>query len=73
MSLSLSLSLASDDLSSGSLTVLLSSRVARPQDASKALFLVSHLSSSAPSHLDTYKLSEVADMETIFGAGESFS
>ena len=66
-------SLASDDLASGSHTVLLSSRVARPQDASEALFLVSHLSSSARSHLDTYKLSEVADMETIFGAGESFS
>ena len=45
-----------------------SSRVARPQDASKALYLVSLLSSSALSYLGTYKqrmirlVSEVADM-----------
>ena len=38
-------SLTSDELAPGSLTVFQSSRVARPQDASKALNLVSQLSS----------------------------
>ena len=51
-----------------------SSRVARPQDASKAVDLVSLLSSSARTYLDTYKqrllrhVSEVADMEACLGA-----
>ena len=49
------------------------SRVARPQDASKAPHLVSLLSSSARSCLDAYKqrmlrpASEVADMEPPLG------
>ena len=63
-------SLASDVPAPGSLTVFQSSRVARPQDASKTRYLVSLLSSSARSHLDAYKqrtlrpVSEVSDMET---------
>ena len=62
--------MSSDDPAPGSLTVFQSSRVARPQDASKAPYLVSLLSSSARFYLDAYKqrmlrpLSEVADMET---------
>ena len=63
-------SLSSDDHAPGSLTVFQSSRVARPQDASKPPCLVSLLSRSARSHLDTCEqrmlrpVSEVADMET---------
>ena len=50
-----------------------SSRVDRPQDASKAPFFVSLLSCPARSYLDAYKqrmlrpVSEVADMETPLG------
>ena len=62
--------LTSDGPAPGRPTVFQSSRVARPQDASKAPGLVSLLSSSARFHLDAYKqrmlrpVSEVADMET---------
>ena len=45
-------SLTSDDPAPGSLTVSQSSRVARPQDASKAAYFVSLLSSSARSYLN---------------------
>ena len=61
-------SVPSDDPAPGSLSVFQSSRVARPQDASGALDLVSLLSSSARSYLDAQKqrmlrpVSEVADM-----------
>ena len=57
----------------GSLTVFQSSRVARPQDASEALYLGSLLSCSARSFLDAYKqrmlrpVSEVSYMETRLG------
>ena len=63
-------SFASYDPAPGSLTVFQSSRVARPQDASKDLCFVSVLRSSARSSLDTGKqrmlrpVSEVVDMET---------
>ena len=66
-------STTSDDPAPGSLTVFQSSRVARPQDGSKAPNLVRLLSSSARSFLDTSKqrmlrpVSEVADMETRLG------
>ena len=66
-------SLTCDDTAPGSLTVFRSSRVARPQDASKAPYLVSLLSSSARSYLDAHKqrmlraVSEVAYMETRLG------
>ena len=65
--------MTSDDPAPGSLTVFQSSRVARPQDASKAIYFVSLLSSSARSYLDTCKqrmlrpVSEVADMEARVG------
>ena len=67
-----SYSLTSDD-PSGIANRVPVSRVARPQDASKALYLVSLLSSSARSYLDTYEqrtfrpVAEVADMETRLG------
>ena len=48
-------SLASGEPAPGSLTVFQSSRVARPQDASKAPYLGSLLSSSARSYMDAYK------------------
>ena len=60
------------------LMILPSSRVARPQDASKALKLVSLLSSSARSYSDTHKqrmlrpVSEVADIETRLGPAGRF-
>ena len=63
-------SLTSDDPAPGSLTVFQSSRVARPQDASKAHDFVSLLSSSARSYPDEYMQrmfrpdSEFADMQT---------
>ena len=66
-------SLTSDDPAPGSLTVFQPSRVARPQDASKALHLVSLLSCSARSYLDTFQqpmlrdVSEVADMKVRLG------
>ena len=66
-------SLTSDDPAPGLLTVFQSSRVARPQDASKARHLGSLLSSSARTYLDASKqrmlrpVSEVADMETRLG------
>ena len=47
-------SLTSDDPAPGSLTVFQSSQVARPQDASKALNIVSLLSSKVRSYLDAY-------------------
>ena len=50
-----SYSLTYDDPAPGSLTVFQSSRVARPQDASKAPYLGSLLSSSARSYLDAYE------------------
>ena len=68
----------SDDPAPGSLTVFQSSRVARPQDASKALHLVSLLSASARSDLDAHKqrmlrpVPEVADKENLVGTGWSF-
>ena len=46
-------SLTSDDSAPGSLIVFQPSRVARPQDASKAPCIVSLLSNSARSYLDT--------------------
>ena len=63
----------SDDPAPGSFSVFQSSRVARPQDASKAPFLVSLLSGSARSCLNASeqrmlsRISEVADMETGLG------
>ena len=66
-------SLTSDDPAPGSLTVFQSSRVARPQDASKAHHLGSLRSSSARTNLDASKqrmlrpVSGVADMETRLG------
>ena len=65
--------MTSDDPAPGSPTAFQSSRVVRPQDASKAPKLVSLLSGSASSYLETYKqrtlrpVSEVADMETWLG------
>ena len=65
--------MTSDDPAPGSLSVFQSSRVTRPQDASKALHIGSLLSSSSRSFLDTCKqrmvcpVSEVADMETGLG------
>ena len=60
--------MTSDDPARGSPTVFRSLQVARPQDASKTLYLGSLLSSSARSHLDAYQqrmrrpVSEVARM-----------
>ena len=48
-------SLTSDDPAPGSPTVFQSSRVARPQDALKAQYLVSLLSGSTRPYLDTYQ------------------
>ena len=62
-----------DDPALGLLTVFQSSRVARPQDASKDPNLVSLLSSSARSYLDTYEqrmlrpVTEAAYMENPVG------
>ena len=62
-----------DDPAPGSLTVVQSSRVARPQDALKAPNIVSILSGYVRLHLDTHKqrmlrlVSEVADMEARLG------
>ena len=70
--------LTSDDLARGSLTVFQSTRVAQPQDASRAPYHVSQRSSSARSYLDTYKqrmlrpASEVADMDTPVGTGSRY-
>ena len=70
--------LTSNDPALGSLTVFHSSRVARPQDASKAPYFVSLLSSSARSNLDAYEkrmlrpVSEVADMETRLGSASRY-
>ena len=47
--------MTSDDPAPGSLAVLQSSRVARPQDASKAICLGSLLSSSVRSVLDAFQ------------------
>ena len=61
--------MTSDDPASGSRTVFQSSRLARPQDASKASDLLSLMSSSARLYLDTHKqcvlrsVSDVAHME----------
>ena len=68
-------SLTSDDPASVSLTVFQSSRVARPQEASKAPYFRSLLSCSARSYMDTYKqrtlrpVSEVADTESRLDPG----
>ena len=65
--------MTSSELALGSLTVFQSSRVARPQDASKAPCFVSLLRSSARSNLDASKqrmlrpVSDVADTETQLG------
>ena len=65
--------MTSDDPAPGSLTVFQSSRVARPQNASKGLYLMSVLSSSARSYLDAKMqrmrrpVSEFADMGTRMG------
>ena len=65
--------MTSDDPAPGSPTVFQSSRVARPRDASEALYLGSLLSSSGRPNLDAYKqrmlrpVSEVADIETWLG------
>ena len=68
-------SLPSDDPAQGSLTEFQSTRVARPEDASKVPNLVSLLRSSARSYLDASKqrmfgpVSDVADIETQLGPG----
>ena len=66
-------SVTSDDPAPWSLTEFQSSRAARPQDALKAPYFGSLLSSSTRSHLDAYKqrmlssVPEVADMEPRLG------
>ena len=67
----------SDDPAPKSLTVFQSSRVARPQDASKDPYHVSLLSRSARSYLDVCKRmlrpdSEVADMKTRLGPADRY-
>ena len=65
--------MTSDDPAPGLLTVLHNARVARPQDATKALYFGSLLSSSARSYVDVVEqrmlrpVSEVADMGTRLG------
>ena len=69
--------LTSDDLTPGSLTVFPSPRVARPQDAAKALHFGSLVSSSVRIQLDASQqrmLRPVCDTETQLGpAGRSVS
>ena len=66
--------MTSDDPAPGSQTVFQSSRVARPQESSKAPCMVSLLRRSPHSYLDAYKkrmlrpVAEVADMDTRLGA-----
>ena len=59
--------MTSDDPAPGSLTVFQSSRVARPQDASKAPYSVSLLSSSPRSYLDAHKLRMLRPVSEVAG------